>query len=289
MYPDSRTVLIVDDTPQDVDRLSDALEKSAGFTCLKYTCPEEGLERAKANAIDLILLDLHMPGLSGVSFARSLRSMGRRTPILFLADAIAPENRTIATQIGFSACLEKGIGPAQLVNAVQDLLNQAWTASKVADLNKAVQDLVSAQTEFTDNTRKTLGRIEGQLAVAVTPEMVDKKIVQVARGIGEPTDASTPPVVLQAREGFSTAIDKQVKKLAFTHLLKMMLTSKVFWIIMSALGTAAWGYTKTSMAMGQKLENIQKDYSDIRLEQATIRKSLDDIKLMLQPRPSPGP
>ncbi len=66
-----RTVLVIDDSPTERYFLTDILRKS-GFDVLSANSGEEGIERAKADKPDLILMDVVMPGLNGFQATRML-------------------------------------------------------------------------------------------------------------------------------------------------------------------------------------------------------------------------
>lgn len=64
-------ILIVDDSPTEIHVLKTMLEKN-GFETLAATSGEEGIEAAKAQHPDLILMDVVMPGLNGFQATRQL-------------------------------------------------------------------------------------------------------------------------------------------------------------------------------------------------------------------------
>jgi len=66
------TILIVDDTPANLNILFDYLD-SAGFKVLVASSGSEALERAKYMQPDLILLDVMMPGMDGFETCRRLK------------------------------------------------------------------------------------------------------------------------------------------------------------------------------------------------------------------------
>jgi two-component system, cell cycle sensor histidine kinase and response regulator CckA len=71
--PRARTILVIDDEPQ-VRDVTTLMLQSAGFTVLSAATPEEALQRSAAypDAIDLLIVDLGLPGMSGITLARKL-------------------------------------------------------------------------------------------------------------------------------------------------------------------------------------------------------------------------
>ncbi len=78
---------------------------------------------------DVILMDLHMPGLDGLSAARAIRAIeereGRdRTPILAVTADVLADTRTAAEAAGIDRLLEKPMTPAALRGALAGLSAQ---------------------------------------------------------------------------------------------------------------------------------------------------------------------
>jgi signal transduction histidine kinase/CheY-like chemotaxis protein len=102
-------VLVVDDEPSSVDRLVSLLEP-AGFTVLRAYGGASGLEVARTELPDLILLDLLMPGINGFDVVSALKSdpSTRDIPVLIVTakDLDAREKRRLNGQV--AAVLQKG-------------------------------------------------------------------------------------------------------------------------------------------------------------------------------------
>src|SRR5687768_7668100 len=87
----AKTVVVADDTAFVRDRFKSALER-AGHTAYTASGAQELLARVKAdlNRIDLLVLDLRLPGTSGLEMIRSIRAIdGGRLPILIFSGTIA--------------------------------------------------------------------------------------------------------------------------------------------------------------------------------------------------------
>ena len=65
------TVLIIDDSPTEVHVLKTWLEKN-GFSTITAESGEEGIEKAKTDKPDAIIMDVVMPGMSGFQATRQL-------------------------------------------------------------------------------------------------------------------------------------------------------------------------------------------------------------------------
>ena len=102
------TVLIVDDHPLSRELVGDLLE-AAGYTVLQA---EDGLgllERVQAEQPDLILLDLQLPGVDGLTLARQLtvHPETRHIPILAMSAHASPERRAQVMAAGCADFLAK--------------------------------------------------------------------------------------------------------------------------------------------------------------------------------------
>src|SRR4051812_7395674 len=81
----SDVVLIVDDVPDNLSLLHDALDES-GYTVLVATNGESALQRAAQTVPDVVLLDAVMPGMDGFEVARRLKAQPETAhiPIIFM-------------------------------------------------------------------------------------------------------------------------------------------------------------------------------------------------------------
>ena len=77
------TVLVIEDDPLTLAALENALLRK-GYRALRATSGQEGVEIARHNSPDLIVLDLLMPGMSGFEVADRLRGDQAQVPILVL-------------------------------------------------------------------------------------------------------------------------------------------------------------------------------------------------------------
>jgi twitching motility two-component system response regulator PilH len=66
-----KTVLVVDDSPTDTHVLTEMLKKN-GFSVITASSGEEGIETARAQRPDLVIMDVVMPGMSGFEATRAI-------------------------------------------------------------------------------------------------------------------------------------------------------------------------------------------------------------------------
>jgi len=120
-----RNVLVVDDDP-DIRELIGHKLRLAGYRVTAAADGTAGLAAAAESLPDLIVLDVSMPGLSGIDVCRHLRENARtaEVPVIMLP---ARTNATFAT-LGFMAgadlYLSKPFSPRDLVDQVKSLLSE---------------------------------------------------------------------------------------------------------------------------------------------------------------------
>lgn len=121
-----KTILAVDDEAHILHVVSLKLT-NAGFNVLTANDAEEALELASSHAIDLLITDFQMPGMSGLDLARKLHhEPGRRNlpAILLTAHGLALEQVELA-HAGITVCLSKPFSPRDLLEKVHELLHRS--------------------------------------------------------------------------------------------------------------------------------------------------------------------
>ena len=118
-----RTILVVDDDQMLLAYLSEVLQ-FAGFEVIAANNGEEGLALALEHEPALALLDINMPGISGLEVARNLRHESA-IPFMFLSSLDDMEIVKQATKYGAVGYLVKPVNHSQLLPAVTAALARA--------------------------------------------------------------------------------------------------------------------------------------------------------------------
>src|SRR5690606_13439651 len=117
-------VLVADDQHANRRVLVRILEK-AGHTVLTATNGDEALDRLEGEAIDLAILDMHMPQVSGIDVIKHLRFMqagSARTPVIVLSADATPQASEQATSAGARAFLTKPVAVARLLETIAETM-----------------------------------------------------------------------------------------------------------------------------------------------------------------------
>jgi two-component system, OmpR family, alkaline phosphatase synthesis response regulator PhoP len=121
----TKTILCVDDEAHILHVVSLKL-KNAGFSVITAKDAEEAFEAASGAAVDLVITDLQMPGMSGIELSRKLHAEPgkKHLPVMLLtAHGLTLEQVELA-QAGISECLSKPFSPRDLLGKVNALLEQ---------------------------------------------------------------------------------------------------------------------------------------------------------------------
>ena len=92
---EGQRILIIDDDELLSQMLCEQLVALGGYQCCAELSGEAGIERARQQRFDLVLLDLELPGIGGHGVCRQLRAMGMTAPVVMLT-ANDSEAATIA-------------------------------------------------------------------------------------------------------------------------------------------------------------------------------------------------
>lgn len=116
-------ILAVDDSPSMREMVAIAL-KGAGFDVTSAQDGEEALDVARAQQFDLVLSDVNMPHMDGISLIRALRAQAayRHTPILMLTTESSAERKREGKAAGATGWIVKPFDPEQLVATMQRVL-----------------------------------------------------------------------------------------------------------------------------------------------------------------------
>ncbi len=115
-------ILLVDDSPDNRTLVSRMLSRY-GATVRCAACGEEGVELARSETFDIVLMDMQMPGLDGYESTRTLRSQGYRVPIVALTAHAMNEEQGLSLQAGCDAHVTKPIKWEKLISVINRLVS----------------------------------------------------------------------------------------------------------------------------------------------------------------------
>lgn len=118
-------ILVVEDEPDAAELVAFNL-RQAGFEVFAAADGEGGLRKARANAPDLIVLDLMLPEMSGLEVCKILKADPRTAdlPIIMLTAKAAEIDRVVGLELGADDYVTKPFSPRELVLRVKKLLER---------------------------------------------------------------------------------------------------------------------------------------------------------------------
>lgn len=120
-------VLVVEDNANLAFALTTALE-SEGFEVTVAGTGPDGVENARAPGVELIILDLMLPGFDGFRAIRTIRGEGITTPILVLTARGEEADKVRALRLGADDYVTKPFGAMELLARVEALLRRTRLA-----------------------------------------------------------------------------------------------------------------------------------------------------------------
>ena len=119
----AKIVLTVDDSASIRQMVAFTL-KSAGYTVIEAEDGQSGLEKAKSNAVNLVLTDQNMPKMDGLALIKALRGLPqyRSTPILMLTTESGDAMKAQGKAAGATGWLVKPFDPQKLLDVVKKVI-----------------------------------------------------------------------------------------------------------------------------------------------------------------------
>jgi FixJ family two-component response regulator len=161
------TVFVVDDDPS-VRTAVERLLVSVGLPCETFSTAPEFLKRAEAGLVGCLVLDVRMPGPSGLDLQRMLANAGHEIPIIFVTAHADVPLTVRAMKEGALEVLTKPFDD----QAFLDLVNQALETARRRDEQRAKLGRLSSRFD-------TLTPREREVMALVVTGMLNKQIAGV--------------------------------------------------------------------------------------------------------------
>ncbi len=127
----ARTVLVVDDEANIRDLVADYLRHD-GFEVLQSGSGEEALDLLARTAVDLVILDVRLPGIDGVETLRRLRRSSD-VYVLMLTARSEEADRIVGLEVGADDYVTKPFSPREVVARVRTLLRRRDAPAPASD------------------------------------------------------------------------------------------------------------------------------------------------------------
>jgi len=228
-----RVALVVEDDDSAAHLVRDLLE-AEGFAVLRATSAEEALEMAPQQRLDLITVDIQLPGIDGWQFLTSIRGDANLATVPVVVISGTSHHSPVALAGGAAAVLEKPVSHAALKEALgnlgfRDAQEQTRTVLVVDDDAKAVEVIAALLPIPAYATVRAYGGQEAiVLAHRVRPDLIlldlmmpDVTGFDVVHALkSDPGTAGIPILVVTAKQ--VTALDRQVLNADPSHAIHVI-------------------------------------------------------------------
>lgn len=193
-----QTILIVEDDAT-IARFVELELKHAGFDVLRAGDGATAIELMESNRVDLVVLDLMLPGIDGIDVARHIRKKGSEVPILMLTARAETHDVVSGFDAGADDYLRKPFEIPELLSRIRALLKRSATMPasampeasgvkidlerRLATLNGEPLDLTAKEFDLlaylVTNAGRVISRDEILSAVWGSQHSTDSNVIEV--------------------------------------------------------------------------------------------------------------
>jgi DNA-binding response OmpR family regulator len=162
---DTKRILVVEDDSAIRQGIVDAL-RFAGYDTLQCATGTDGMREAARATIDLLMLDLILPGASGFDILKATRAIRPTLPIIILTARGEEADRVNGLRLGADDYVVKPFSVRELLARVEAVLRRSPERSNGASklrLPDGVADFARCEVRFEDGTRTELSEREVEL------------------------------------------------------------------------------------------------------------------------------
>ena len=116
-------ILIVEDNERNLKLVRDVLQVK-GYATIEALTGEDGIKLALEKKPDLVLMDIHLPGMNGIEALSVLRANPATAaiPVIAVTASVMQQDRKLITEAGFDAYVGKPINLKEFLDAVRHAL-----------------------------------------------------------------------------------------------------------------------------------------------------------------------
>ncbi|MDK9724743.1 MAG: response regulator [Sterolibacteriaceae bacterium MAG5] len=183
----AKSLLLMDDDRLVLATLGEGL-RQAGYRVTTSSSVEEAEELLSANDFDLAILDMRLPGQSGLDLARQLRAANSDVPFIFLTAYSDDDLVTQASEIGAMGYVVKPADPDRLVPAIEAALARARDARQLKETGRQLQTALDADRDVSIAIgvmmeRRRVGRQESFELLRTQARTERRKLIDLAREV----------------------------------------------------------------------------------------------------------
>jgi len=158
------TILTIDDEEHILELLKYTLEKN-GYKVLQAISGEEGLNILKKEPVDMVLLDLMLPGIDGLEVLQKIRatSLYRDIPVIMLTAKSEEIDTVLGLEMGADDYIGKPFGSHELVARIKAVIRRSQKIEEVRDQQEQAKDDIIVVSDITINRSTHEITVDGEL------------------------------------------------------------------------------------------------------------------------------
>jgi len=179
--PQSRAMVFVVDDDVSVREALESLVRSAGFEVETFASAQDFLDHRKPDGPSCLVLDVRLPGLSGLDLQKRIREANREIPIVFITGHGDVPTSVRAMKAGAVEFLVKPFSDQDLLDAIHQAIKRDASARQQ---HAEMQDLYGRYESLTPRERQVMEKVvSGLLNKQIAGELGTSEItVKVQRG-----------------------------------------------------------------------------------------------------------
>ncbi len=136
-FPMKETILIVEDE-KDIVKMLDYNLKKEGYRILVAHDGEDAIDLANTKRLDLILLDLMLPGMDGLEVCKALKGESKTAllPIIMLTAKSQESDKVVGLELGADDYVTKPFSPRELIARIKAVLRRMKEKDKLPEVIK---------------------------------------------------------------------------------------------------------------------------------------------------------
>lgn len=158
-----KVILAIDDEEHILELLAYNLEKE-GYQVLTAETGEQGLEILKKEKVDLVLLDIMLPGMDGMEILKNIRRSRELSelPVIMLTAKGEEINKVLGLEVGADDYISKPFGIYELAARVKAVLRRSQRKERVTEENEDTDELIVIDKITINHTTREV-KVDGVL------------------------------------------------------------------------------------------------------------------------------
>jgi class 3 adenylate cyclase/DNA-binding response OmpR family regulator len=176
MTTDKLKVLVIDDSPQIREFLTEYILLPNGFEVDIAVNGAEGLQKVLASNPDLVLMDYEMPKMSGIEVLRNLRAQGSKVPVILMTSHGSEQVAIEVFRLGAKDYLIKPFAAQEMLDTIEEVLAVTRLRREKEELTQRVMQ-ANQQLEQHVRELNTLYQVGKSITALMQPNRMLDRVV----------------------------------------------------------------------------------------------------------------